>query len=121
MILFFFIIICLFFIVIFFPDTENGHLFPGVQILKEKIDKKKEIKSWVRFHNVRIPRNNLLNKFGGINQSGNYETKVNFSPEERFIKMKKFLFVSSIFSIFGVRSLSFKLFKMFTNKKSKKN
>lgn len=67
---------------------ENGNLMPGVKIedngYKLGLNGVDNGKIW--FKNVSVPRENLLDRFGSIDENGNYKSDIT-SPNKRFFTM----------------------------------
>lgn len=59
-------------------DTNNNQLFPGVRVAdcgpKSGLNGVDNGRGW--FDNVRIPRTNILNKFGDVNENGEYISSI---------------------------------------------
>ena len=59
----------------------GGELLPGVEVgdIGLKSSWNEVDNAWIRFTGMRIPRENLLNRFADINEAGDYELKLAFS------------------------------------------
>ena len=77
--------------------TEKGELLPGVTVkdngYKMGLNGVDNGRIW--FDQVRVPRENLLNKYGGINEKGEYESPLK-NPSKRFFTMLGALVVGRI-------------------------
>lgn len=67
---------------------ENGNLMPGVRVedcgYKLGLNGVDNGRIW--FNQVRVPRENLLNRFGDIDENGNYSSDIE-NPSKRFFTM----------------------------------
>eukprot|EP00761_Pharyngomonas_kirbyi_P012102 gb/GECH01012129.1/.p1 GENE.gb/GECH01012129.1/~~gb/GECH01012129.1/.p1 ORF type:complete len:744 (+),score=187.61 gb/GECH01012129.1/:1-2232(+) len=65
------------------PDTKEA--LPGVEIgdCGEKVGLSGVDNGWIQFHNVRVPRENLLNRFAEVSADGTYSSELN-TPGKRF-------------------------------------
>ena len=77
--------------------NEKGELLPGITVkdngYKMGLNGVDNGRIW--FDQVRVPRENLLNKYGGINDNGEYESSLK-NPSKRFFTMLGALVVGRI-------------------------
>ncbi|GJM33991.1 MAG: acyl-CoA oxidase [Saprospiraceae bacterium] len=67
---------------------ENGNLLPGIEVedcgYKLGLNGVDNGRIW--FHQVRVPKENLLNRFGDLDENGTYQSPIE-SPSRRFFTM----------------------------------
>ncbi len=67
---------------------KEGKLFPGIRVedCGDKLGLNGVDNGRIWFHEVRVPRENLLDRFGSIDEAGNYQSPIE-SPARRFFTM----------------------------------